>query len=71
MQLKKDAPVRKFFEIYPGDYVKFAGQWLEVLNNSANGFEDCPPKTWTIKTKTHGTLTMFQIERYAKKEDFE
>lgn len=62
-------PGRSVKEVGAGDFVKIGTHWEKIVSNSAAGQEQLP-KDWTVKTE-HGAYGMFNINRYAKKEDFE
>jgi len=69
MRIKTDAPGRSVREIGPGDYVRVDGKLERVVANTAEGAATTP-KDWTVVTE-RGARGMFQIGRYAKKEDVE
>ena len=60
---------RMVTEVGPGDYVKIGQRWEKIIENSAFGAERTP-REWSITT-TGGTYGMYDINRYAKAEDFE
>jgi hypothetical protein len=66
--LRAGAPDRTVTEIGPGDYVKVNGWWELVEWNTAFAVQSTP-RRWFIRTGS-GTRGMFEIERYAKAEDF-
>jgi hypothetical protein len=68
MMLRLGAPTRAVTEIGVSDYVKVAGAWERVLANTA--FRKRFPREWTIVT-TVGVRGMWDVDLYAKAEDFE
>ncbi len=70
MKLKSAAPIRGVTDVGPGDYVKIGSEWKQVAANTATGIERTP-RDWTVWTTDHRVYGMFDINRYAKKEDLE
>jgi len=62
------ADTRSVTEVGTGDFVKVGTQWKEIEHNSAAGAEHTP-RHWSIRTTDGGTYGMYDIRRYAKKED--
>lgn len=69
-RLKNDAPSRSVTDVGPGDYVKIGTQWKQISSNSAEGASHTP-RHWDVKTTDGGSYGMFNVNRYAKKEDIE
>lgn len=69
MILKEEAPVRDCTKVGPGDFIKVFNKWYKIKSNTAFG-QETTPKSWTVVTDDGLTMGMFNIERYAKKEDF-
>lgn len=69
LSLRADAPVRCCTDVSPGDYVKVRGVWEPIAWNTAFGAASTP-REWWVRTAL-GTHGMWDIDRYAKAEDFE
>ncbi len=61
-------PARSVTEVGKGDFIKVGGQWKEIASNTAAGAERTP-KSWTVTTTDGGKYGMFNIDRYATKDD--
>lgn len=59
---------RSVTEVGPGDFVKVGTQWKQIASNSAAGAERTP-RSWSVTTTDGGSYGMYDIGRYAKKED--
>lgn len=59
---------RSVTEVGPGDFVKVGTEWKEISHNSAAGAERTP-KSWSVRTTDGGSYGMYDIRRYAKRED--
>jgi len=67
--LKKDAPSRNVGEVGKGDFIKVGSVWKEIAHNSGEGPEY--QSDWSVETTDGSRHGMFNIKRYAKKEDLE
>lgn len=70
MKLKPNAPSRGALEVGPGDYVKIGQSWRKIVSNTAYKAE-CTPRSWTITTESGRSHSMWNVNRYAKAEDFD
>jgi hypothetical protein len=70
MKHKKDAPRRGCQDVGAGDYVKIGQTWKKIESNTAEG-TPALPRDWSIKTADGDSYTMWNVNRYAKAEDFE
>jgi hypothetical protein len=70
MQQKKSSPTRGAQDVGPGDYVKVGGSWKRISSNSASGTQTLP-RSWTVSTEDGASYSMWDIGRYAKREDLD
>jgi hypothetical protein len=68
MRMRSGTPTRAVTDVGPGDFVQVVGSWEKILSNTAFGKR--LPRDWTIVTR-EGMRGMFDVDRYAKAEDFE
>jgi hypothetical protein len=68
--LKQDAPSRSVTDVGAGDYVKIGSSWKRISSNSAEGAARVP-KSWSVTTEDGETYSMWDVNRYAKREDLE
>jgi hypothetical protein len=70
MNLKPWVPSRSAMDVGAGDFVKVGGQWKAIVSNTAEG-QKVTPRNWTVQTEDGNSYTMWDIDRYAKKDDIE
>jgi hypothetical protein len=59
---------RSCTEVGPGDFVKVAGVWKMIEANTAFGLKRTP-RSWTVTTSDGSSYDMFDIQRYAQRDD--
>jgi hypothetical protein len=69
MSLRMDVPTRSVTDVGPDDFVKVDGVWEQIVWNTAYGVKHTP-RQWTVST-VFGVRSMWDIDRYARAEDFE